>query len=148
MSQVLHLESSFSMLHNKSLWQHWVKDSCLKELLLLLNIEHSPNKGGKIPLDYSHYSYAGHWASRKTLRNTPGCIYLCFSTRKCTPNMFCTPVCTPWCHHHKMMLPSGKAHPHVYCVQKWSKLDWRSQRYWHFCITSLLKFSPILTIIS
>ena len=42
---------------------------------------------------------------QETLRNTPGCIYLCFSTRKHTPDMFCAPVHTPvtsslqkWCH--------------------------------------------------
>ena len=149
MFQVIHLESSFSTLHNKSWWQPWVKDSCLQELLLLLNIEHSPNKGGKIPLDYSHYSYAGHWTSRKTLRNTPGCIYLCFSTRKCTPDMFCTPVHTPmmslpqkWCH-----LVVG--HTLRYIVSK-NEVNWTdgSRDIDIFVSYPLLKISPILTIIS
>ena len=58
-------------------------------------IEHSPNKGGKY-----------HWITVTTVmqdtghpgkhnRNTPGCIYLCFSTRKCTPNTFHAHLCTP-----------------------------------------------------
>ena len=57
------------------------------------------------------------------------------------PDVFCTPVC---CHDViaiKMMPPSGRAHPQVYCVQIWSKSDQRFLRYWHFCIIPLsLKF--------
>ena len=69
-----------------------------------------------------------------TFRNTPGCIFPCFSARKHTWGKFCTPICTPLCHCHKNDAPSGRAHPHVYTVQVWSKSDRWFLRYRHFCI--------------
>ena len=131
---------------------HWCTELPPKELLLprtcvLLNIV-SPIKGGKIPLDYSHSSYAGHWTSRNHSRlylsllwvfskpeNHPGCV----SHSHVHPM---TSLMQKWCH-----LVVG--HTLKYTVsKKWSKSDWRFQRYRHFCITPLLKISPILTITS
>ena len=34
----------------------------------------------------------------------------------------------------KMMPPSGRAHPHLYTVQVWSKSDWWFLRYKHFYV--------------
>ena len=104
-------------------------------------------KGGKI-LDYSH---AGHWTSRKHFRKHSrlylSLVLVLFQARK-----------APWiCFAHlytpydiiatKMMWTSGRAYPHAYTVQVWSKSDWHFLRYWHFCTYPPTWPFPNLTII-
>ena len=99
------------------------------------------------------YSYAGHWTSRKHSR-TPGKHlgtlqivsswgFNAFSSQKNTPNMFCACIHILWHHHTKMMPPSGRAYPQVYCVKFWSKSDWRCPRYSQLYHTPLPEFFPI-----
>ena len=92
--------------------------------------------------------WTGHHTSRKhfrTLRNTTGTLqvvsFLVFSARKTSGMNFMHP-CTP---HDiisaKTMPPSGRARPHLYPVQVWSKSDQRFLRYKHFCILPLFCWS-------
>ena len=149
MFQVLHLESSFQHFIINHGGSHWCKELPLKELLLprtcaFMNIASSQRRENTTGLQY-----AGHPGKHSGI--TPGCIFLCygyFLSQKTNLGVFCAPVHTLWHHHHENNAPGGRAHPQVYYVQTWSKSDWRFQRYWHFCITPLLKISPILTIIS
>ena len=84
-----------------------------------------------------NYSYAGHWTSRNHSR-----LYLSlFFCQKTDPGTFHAPVRTPWRHLRKNDALCSREYPQVYCVQKWSKSDWRFRRYSHFCIIPLsLKF--------
>ena len=64
----------------------------------LVSYEHCfSHQRREIPL---YYSYAG-LDIQETLRNTLGCIFPCFFCQKNTWDMFCTPVCTSWCHCHE-----------------------------------------------
>ena len=111
---------------------HWCKELPLKELLLprtcaFMNIASSQRRENTTGLQY-----AGHWTSRKTLRNHSR-LYLSllwvFSKPENHPGYI---LCS--CAHHVTSSLWKR-----YCVQKWSKSDWRFQRYWHFCITPLPK---------
>ena len=70
---------------------------------------------------------------------TPGCIFPCFLPEIYPWYILCTCVHPCDIITAQMMPPNGRAHPQVYCFQKWSKSDWRFQRYWHFYVTPLLK---------
>ena len=72
-------------------------------------------KGGKIPLGYSMLD-TGHPGKHSGI--TPGCIFPCFLPEN-------IPQCILHTHAHphdiaaaKTMLPSGRAYPKAYCVQK------------------------------
>ena len=146
MCSSIHLESSFSTLHNKSWWQltgQWTLAS-QGTLIFSMTIRRSifPHQRRDIRLGYS---YAGHWTSRKHLRNHSRLylsMVLMLFCQKNTPDGFRAPVRPRDVIAAKTMPPSGRAHPQVYCDQKWSKLYWQFQRYWHFCIIPLsLNFS-------
>ena len=92
--------------------------------------------------------YAGHWTSRKHSGNTSRTLvkqeehsrlYLSlFFYQEKTPDAFCAPL---WHHCMKMTPPTGRAHPHVYTVQVWSKSDQRFPEILTFlCHAPLLEF--------
>ena len=80
-----------------------------------------------------------------TSGNTPGCIFSCFLPENPSWIYFVHLYTSHDIIATKMMPSSGRAHPHVYTVQVWSKSDWQFLRYWHFCIPPAC---PSLTIIS
>ena len=96
---------------------HWCK-----ELLLLLNVV---SQGG-MNCEYELYTHTGIMPGNtqetfqdmwKNNRNTPGCIFPHFSTRKHILGTFVHSYAPHDIVAAKMMPPSGRAHPQLHCVK-------------------------------